>query len=86
MHGEADGFVEIVLRRLHLDALDDFGLGRQLVCNLFLGASQQEGFDPLGQQPAALGVALLLDRRAKRLGEAREIAEEAGQGEREDRP
>ncbi len=46
VHGQAHGFVQVALGFVEFDPMDDLGFRRQLGCHLFLGATQQEGFDP----------------------------------------
>ena len=49
VHGQAHGFVHVALGFIELDPVDDLGLRRQFRRHLFLGTTQQEGFDPTVQ-------------------------------------
>src|SRR5439155_15568191 len=72
--------------RIHLNRLDDLGLRRQLGGDLALGAPEEKRAHPASKQPAALGIAFLLDGRAPATGKALAVAEKAGRQEREQRP
>ena len=75
---QQNAFVEIALRRLHLDRLDNLSLGWQLSGNLGLGPAQQERPNAARQQPAAIGIAPLLDRRTPLPIETLPVAKKAG--------
>ena len=49
VEAEAQALVEVALRGVELDPLDDLGLGRQVELDLLLGAAQQERADALAQ-------------------------------------
>ena len=86
VHGEADGLVNVALLPLHLDALDDFGLGRQFARDLIFCPAQQKRFDPTREMARAFRVAFLFDGRAKCVGEPGAIAQKARRHHVEQRP
>ena len=83
---QADRLVQVGLRAAEGDAHRGLLLGGQLAGHLRLAAPQQEGRDPAAQLVEPLGVAVLLDRRAERLLEARRAAQEARHQEVEQAP
>ncbi|MND89557.1 hypothetical protein D3C80_816180 [compost metagenome] len=61
--------------------MNHLGLGRQFGGDLFLGATQQEGFDPRVEVLQAFAVVLALDRDAVVAIECLGVAEPARQQE-----
>ncbi len=81
VHGQAHGLVDVTLRLVELDPVDDFGLGRQFGGHLFLGPAQQEGFDATVQMLQADFAGVFLDGHAVVAVEALGIAQPARQQE-----
>ena len=81
VHGGADGFVEVLLRGVEFDEVDEFGFRRQFLGHLVLGAAEDERGDAFFEHLVAVLVAVFFDGFAEARVEGLLAAEEAGDEE-----
>lgn len=86
VHGGAHGFVEILLRGVQLDKVDELGFGREFLSDLVFGAAEDEGGETFLEGGVAFGVAMVFDGFAEMAIEGVFAAKEAGNEEFEEAP
>ena len=79
VHCQAHGFVNVALRLIEIDPVDDLGFGRQFGGHLFLGAAQQKRFYPTVQVLKSDFAATLFNRHAVITVEAFHVTQPARQ-------
>ena len=86
VHGDADGFVEILLDGGEFDGVDEDGFGREVFGDFVFGAAQNEGGEAGAEGVAALEVVFLFDGVLVAGAKGAEVAEEAGDEEMKEGP